>query len=377
VVAVEGISEALESGADLLIDGHLGLVIVNPTPETERAHQRLEARRSSISAGLSPLRGEPAVTTDGYTIALAANVEFDRELPLIREQGAEGIGLYRTEFLYLRDENLPTEDEQTEVYLRAVAASAPHPVIFRTFDIGGDKLPAHRHREAEPNPFLGWRGIRVSLAEPEIFRTQVRAILRASAAGKVRIMFPMVATVAEIRASRAMVRACMAELAGEGVAFDPEVEIGAMIEVPGAALAADLLAREVDFFSIGSNDLVQYTLAVDRVNERVAELYQPMNPAVLRLMDHTVRAGQQAGIWVGVCGEVAGDPLFTPLLVGLGIDELSVGPRQVLRIKSAVRALDAKRCRELLARALATESAAANLAGCRELAQACYPELLE
>jgi len=377
VVAVEGITEALESGVDLLVDGFLGLVVANPSPETLQAHEQSEARRRSISAGLESLRDLPAETTDGFRLVLAANVEFSRELPALAEQGADGIGLYRTEFLYLKGEDLPAEEEQTHVYLEAVKAAGPEGVIFRTFDVGGDKLATGRLREPEPNPFLGWRGIRVSLVEQEIFRTQVRAILRASAAGKVRIMFPMIATVGEVRKARAMVRACMDELRQEQVAFDEALEVGVMIEVPGAAMIADVLAREVDFFSIGSNDLTQYALAVDRVNERVADLYQPTHPGVLRLMQHTVDAAHEAGIWAGICGEMGSDVLITPLLVGLGLDELSVGSRQILRLKRALRALNAVRCRDLVARAMRCDDGPAVYEMCRQVALECYPDLLE
>jgi phosphotransferase system enzyme I (PtsI) len=377
VVGLADITDEIESGADVLVDGYLGLVIVNPTLETLRAYERLETRRSAIRAQLQDLRDQPAETMDGRRLKLAANIEFLGEIPVLKEQGAEGVGLFRTEFFYLKGDSLPTEEEQFLAYTQAVREVGGDGVIFRTFDIGGDKLPTARHHDPEPNPFLGWRGIRVSLEEKGIFKTQLRAILRASGYGKALIMFPMVATREEVRAARAIVRECMDELRAEGKAFDEQIAIGAMIEVPGAAMAADLLAPEVDFFSIGTNDLTQYTIAVDRVNERVAGLYEPMHPGVLRLIDAVVKAAAHRGIWVGVCGEAAGDVLYAPLLIGLGVDELSVGPRQVLRVKRAVRSLSLEKCRELTEAALGGLDTPEITARCEAMAREAYPELLE
>jgi len=375
VVGLANASRVLQSGDDLLVDGYLGLVIVNPSFETQKAYDRLESRRRRVSDALVDLRAEPAETKDGQRVVLAANVEFLRELPILREQGAEGIGLYRTEFFYLKSESLPTEDEQYTAYVKAVSEVGRHGVVFRTCDIGGDKLPTSTHRDPEPNPFLGWRGIRLSLSQEGVFRTQVRAILRASAVGTVKIMFPMISTLDEVRRARAIVNACADELRQEGVAVDPDIEIGIMIEIPGTAMAADLFAREVDFFSIGSNDLTQYTLAVDRVNEKVADLYQPTNPGVLRLMAASVDAAKAAGIWVGVCGEVAGDISFTPLLLGMGVDELSVTPRQILRVKRAIRNLDAAACREMFSRVRVEDLDAKALS--EAMAREAYPDLFE
>lgn len=377
VVGLAGITNEIASGADILVDGYLGIVIVDPTLETLKAYERLEARRAVIRAGLQDLRDQAASTLDGRRIQLAANIEFLGEIPVLNEQGADGVGLFRTEFFYLKDDTLPTEEEQFLAYTRAVSEVGAGGVIFRTFDIGGDKLPTGHHHVPESNPFLGWRGIRVSLEEREIFKTQLRAILRASAYGKARIMFPMVATCGEVRAARGLIRECMAELDAAGVRYDPAIEVGAMIEVPGAAMAADLLAKEVDFFSIGTNDLTQYTLAVDRVNERVAGLYEPMHPGVLRLIQIVVDAAARQGIWVGVCGEAASDVLYVPLLLGLGVTELSVGPRQILRMKRAIRALDSGRCRDLAAAAVGGLDIPEIAERCRAMASAAYPELLE
>ncbi len=380
IPAVVGLGSAvteLENGDDILVDGYRGLVIVNPKASTLRAYDRLESSRSKVRDSLLALRDEPATTRDNRRIILSANIEFLREIPTLLEQGAEGIGLYRTEFLYLRSDRLPTEKEQTESYSQALKKVKGEGVIFRTCDIGGDKLPSTGRREPEPNPFLGWRGIRFSLEEREIFKTQIRAILRASVHGTARIMFPMVSSRAEVREARGVVAECMGELAREGLPFDREIEIGAMIEIPAAALTADLIAPEVDFFSIGTNDLTQYAIAVDRINDKVAGLLDPMHPGVLRLIQMTVEAARKAGIWTGVCGEAAGDLLYLPLLIGLGIDELSVGPRQVLSVKRAIRALDAAECQALVARMLSGMGTSEVREECEKVARKLYGDLLD
>jgi len=376
VVGLSKATELVEFGADVLVDGYRGLVILNPTPATLSEYATLEEEQSAISDELKSLRDETTETLDGRRIILSANIEFLREVPVFKEQGAEGVGLYRTEFFYLRGEELPSEEEQTEAYTAVARETGEDGLIIRTFDVGGDKLPLERHLEPEPNPFLGWRGIRVSLGERGVFKTQLRSILRASAHGKVRIMFPMVASVAEVREAKGLLRECEEELLSEGHAFDERIEVGAMIEVPSAALTADLIAPEVDFFSIGTNDLTQYTIAVDRVNERVADLFQPMHPGVLRLMRMVVQAARGSGIWVGVCGETAGDVEYLPLLVGLDVDELSVGPRQVLRVRRAIRSLDAKECCALVDRLLVDAETEDIRRACREMASQRYPELM-
>jgi phosphotransferase system enzyme I (PtsI) len=250
-------------------------------------------------------------------------------------------------------------------------------VIIRTLDIGGDKLPVDGEWQTEGNPFLGWRGIRRSLQQIDLFRTQLRAILRASAYGRVRVMYPLVSGVEQVRQANALLTACMEELAAEGIPFDGGIGRGAMIEVPSAAVIADMLAEEVDFFSVGTNDLIQYSIAVDRVNERVADLYQPCHPAIVRLLQNIVKAAQPAGLWVGVCGEMAGDILLTPLLVGLGFTELSVGASQIPRVKHAIRTLDAGECRDLVRRALGLRHHNEILARSRQMARSYYAELLE
>ena len=294
---------------------------------------------------------EPAITRDGTRITVAANAEFLEEIPHVRSCGAEGIGLFRTEFIHLENPDA-TEKELSEIYSRIVENVAPNPVIFRTLDLGGDKIDPSRNEETEQNPFLGWRGIRVSLAKHDLFKRQLRAILRAGAQGTVGIMYPMVSGVHEVVEANRLVAECRAELQASHVRLPERVQIGAMIEIPSAAAIADLLAPHVDFFSIGTNDLTQYTLAVDRVNERVADLYQPTHPAVLRLIKMVVAAAHHAGIWTGLCGEMAGDITLTPLLIGLGLDEFSAASSQVAKIKHAIRNLDTVQCRQLVEQSL-------------------------
>ena len=286
------------------------------------------------------------------------------------------MGLYRTEFFYLNRPGLPGEDEQAENYARVAAASGPQGVIIRTLDIGGDKLHHLHDGLQESNPFLGWRGIRVSLTRREVFKTQLRAILRASAAGKVRVLFPMVSCLEEVREARAVLEECREELTRAGRAFDPKMETGIMIEVPGAAMIADVLAPEVDFFSVGTNDLIQYTLAVDRGNEMVASLYQPTHPGILRLLKNVTEAARRAGIWTGVCGEMAGDVRLTPLMVGLGFEELSMAAVQLPQVKFAIRRLPAAWCRILVNQALACGDAARISEMCRAAAAEFFPELV-
>jgi phosphoenolpyruvate-protein phosphotransferase (PTS system enzyme I) len=287
---------------------------------------------------------------DGKRFVLAANIDSPDELKAVRAHGAEGVGLYRTEFLYLNRETLPTEEEHFQFYSKVAQSVPPYSAIIRTMDIGGDKLldfGIGNSGKSEPNPSLGLRGVRLSLRYPDIFRPQLRAILRASALGKVKIMFPMVSGLEEFRAAKKMVQEAMAELRKEAVPFDEKVEIGLMIEVPSAALVVDYLAREADFMSIGTNDLIQYTLAVDRINEDVAHLYEPLHPAILRLIDQTIKAAHAHGKWVGMCGEMAGDPEMAPILAGLELDEFSVPPSLVPKVKKTLRDLSFADCQAL------------------------------
>jgi phosphotransferase system enzyme I (PtsI) len=347
VPAVLGVDDAVMKITALtpaILDGYSGKIILNPTEETRARYGKILEEKQRIRSELEAHRSEATTTSDGRELTISANIELEQELPLARHSGAKGIGLYRTEFLLLNGGEIPGENEQAEVYSRVARAMKPHPVIIRTLDAGGDKLPAEPLTEPEPNPFLGWRGIRVSLARPAMFRDQVRAILRASAHGKVAVMFPLISGLSEVWRARDCVRACMDELEKEGVPFDRTVPVGVMIEVPSAAICADLIAPEVDFFSIGTNDLIQYTVAADRVNPHVADLYRPTHPAVVRLIRRTIEAANDHGIPTAVCGEMAGDITLTPLLIGLGVEELSVGPQQVPRVGQAIRSLSHAEC---------------------------------
>ncbi len=376
VVGLAELGEQAHNGEDALLDGYKGLLILNPSPETLAAYEQLRTRKAALDLHLHESIDLPAETPDGQRVILSANIEFSDELGVLTQHGAEGVGLYRTEFFYLNRPDLPGEDVQAENYARVAAASGPQGVIIRTLDIGGDKLHHLHDGLEESNPFLGWRGIRVSLTRREVFKTQLRAILRASATGKVRVLFPMVSCLEEVRAARAVLAECGDELTREGRPFDPKLETGVMIEVPGAAMIADVLAPEVDFFSVGTNDLIQYTLAVDRGNEMVASLYQPCHPGILRLLKNVTDSARNAGIWAGVCGEMAGDVMLTPLLVGLGFEELSMAAVQLPQVKFAVRRLPAAWCRILLNKALACGHAEHIAEMCRAAAAEYFPELV-
>ena len=344
VVGLEGAVIDVTTLAPAILDGYTGKLILYPTPETLGRYHQLSEAKAKVRSSLEALRDEATATIDGRELVVSANIEIVDELPLVKCSGAKGIGLYRTEFLLLNGEEMPDEQSQVEIYSRLASTMSPHTVIIRTLDAGGDKLPVEPLTEPEPNPFLGWRGVRVSLARPAMFREQIRAILRASAVGKVAVMFPMISALSEVWQCKEMVRRCMDEMDKEGIPFDRDLPVGIMIEVPAAALCADLLAPEVDFFSIGTNDLIQYTLAVDRVNPYVASLYQPTHPSVIRLIKRTIDAARDHGIWTGVCGEMAGDIRLTPLLIGLGVEELSVGPQLVASVGQAVRSLSYAEC---------------------------------
>jgi len=374
VVRLHNICDELHSGDPVLLDGDEGLLILNPSPATLAKYRKREEQSDAREDALQITRHEPSITSDGFKVEVCANAEFIEEMDAIRDSGAEQVGLFRTEFLHLEDPD-GSEDWLAECYTKAVKAMAPGEVIFRTLDIGGDKVDPHASGEPEPNPFLGWRGIRVSLGRQDLFRKQLRALLRAACHGRAGIMFPMVCGVEEVRAARALLDQCASELMAEGLKIPNDIEIGAMIEIPSAAMSADLIAAEVDFLSLGTNDLIQYTLAVDRLNERVADLYQPTHIAVLRLIQRTVEAGQKAGIRVCICGEMAADIELTPLLVGLGLNELSVASSQVARIKHAVRKLNAQECRKLADEIMQMSSAPEILAKSCTLAKTKYPEL--
>jgi phosphotransferase system enzyme I (PtsI) len=376
VVGLHSVLDEVENGADVLLDGYSGVLIVNPSPQTLYDYGELETHRRRVESSLTELRESVSTTKDGTHIVLSANIETPDDMAHVIASGAEGVGLFRTEFLYLTRHELPTEDEQTAAYARVAAAVKPHSVIVRTLDLGGDKLHEQIDGATEENPFLGWRAIRVCLERLDLFKTQIRAILRASTNGAIKIMFPMISGCPELIRAKEVLAECREELRREGIPFDEKMEVGMMIEVPSAAIIADLLARHVDFFSLGTNDLVQYTLATDRGNERIAHLYEPTHPSVLRLIKLTVDAAHAAGIWTGVCGETAGDIVLTPLLLGLGVDELSCGAGVLPRVKRAVRSLDLSVCKKLAAEALTCSNGTEVLAKCESTAREHYAELL-
>lgn len=376
LVGLENICSELVSGDHVLLDGYNGLLIVNPNAETLEKYGHIEEEKERVEEKLELIRDTVSQTRDGKHIILSANIELPEELEDVVESGAEGIGLYRTEFLYLNREDPPGEDEQFEVYRKVAEHSLPHSVIIRTLDIGGDKSLSSLNLPEEQNPFLGVRAIRYCLENPEVFKVQLRAILRASAVGNVRMMYPMISGIEELRQANALFEECKAELEKEGLAFNPDMEVGIMIEVPSAALSADFLAKETKFFSIGTNDLIQYAIAVDRVNERIAHLHDPTHPAVVRLIKQIVDAAHSNGIWVGVCGEMAGDIILTPLLLGLGIDELSASPSVVPRVKKAVQSLDLALCQQVAHEAMQIAESRLILEKCRQTAARHYEELL-
>jgi len=361
VPAVVGLGSALQNlrpGALIAVDGDSGEVIIDPDSETVARFRQLSQQQRSVNAKFAPLRNLPAETPDGHRIGLMANIELPVEMDMALDAGAEGIGLLRTEYLYFQHGTIPSEQEQYEVYRQILERMAGRSVLFRTLDVGGDKVMRYLGGRRESNPFLGWRGIRFLLANKPLFKSQLRAIYRAAAHGPSRLMFPMITGVEELRAARELCRECCDELAAEGVDHDPDIEVGIMLETPSAAMASDLLARECDFFSIGTNDLIQYTLAMDRLNSQVAYLYQPLHPAVLRLMDQTVQAAHAAGIWVGICGEMASETRYAEVLLGLGLDELSLHAAQIPKLKQVIRWTSKAEARDLVDRLLTCDTAA-------------------
>jgi phosphotransferase system enzyme I (PtsI) len=377
VVGLHDISVRVSSGDTLLIDGNTGVLLIHPTHESLERYGKVQATRRVIEHELEQLKDASAETRDGYSVALSCNIELATDVAMIRQYGGNGVGLFRTEYLYLAQKGLPTEDEQTAIYTEVAAAMGSDPVVIRTLDLGGDKFLSQLKMPAEINPFMGWRAIRFCLAQPEIFKTQLRAILRASVHENVKIMYPMISNLDEVLRANALLEEGKSELRAAGVPFNEQIDVGVMIEVPSAALTAHLLAPHVSFFSLGTNDLVQYTLAVDRVNERIAYLYEPTHPAILRLIKNTIDVGHEHGIWTGVCGEMAGNPLLVPLLIGLGVDEISVSPTSVPAVKDVIRKLRYSQAEELAESVMASGSGADVMARCRKLVGEVAPEILE
>ena len=343
-----------------------GVVIVNPSESTQFRYGQIRRAKDTLQARLMEANRRPAVTLDGVAVKLMANIEKADEVALVKEYSAEGVGLYRTEFLYLSEDKMPSEQAQFDAYRAIAAGLAPQPVVIRTLDLGGDKAmasSAHLFGEEE-NPFMGFRAIRFCLEHTDIFKDQLRAILRASAHGQVQVMYPMISGSEEMAKANALLAECKVELRARGEKFDGNLAVGAMIEIPSAATTADILANHCSFFSVGTNDLIQYLLAIDRVNDRIAHLYEPSHPAVIRTLRQLIDVAHARNIPVGVCGEMAGDPVFVPLLLGLGIDSLSMTPPLIPAVRYLVRAMTMTDAKALAAEALTLISAKEIYAKC-------------
>ncbi|MDP3804597.1 MAG: phosphoenolpyruvate--protein phosphotransferase [Candidatus Omnitrophota bacterium] len=352
VVGLEVLTRKVESGDAIIIDGTHGVVIINPSQKTLKKYEIDKERLQVFEKHLLEMRTLPCVTLDGKAVDLSANIEVPEDVTSVISHGASGIGLYRTEYFYMNRKDLPSEEEQFKAYSSVARKIKPHSVIIRTLDLGGDKFLSQLDVPQQMNPFLGWRAIRFCLARPDIFKTQLRAILRASVHGKLKIMYPLISGLEELRQANSILEEVKSRLKEDSIPFDEEMEVGAMIEVPSAALISDILAKEADFFSIGTNDLIQYSLAVDRVNEKIAYLYEPAHPAVLRLVKSVIENGHNAGIWVGMCGEMAGDIVMTIILLGLGLDEFSTSPIAIPEIKRIIRSVNVRQAKEIAQQAM-------------------------
>ncbi len=359
IVGVRDLTKTAREGDWAIVDGYEGIIILNPTEQTLFRYGQIRRQKNSFEQRVQSSTNLPAVTTDGVSVHLMANIEKVDETGLVKENGAEGVGLMRTEYLYLNSSRIPSEMEQFVAYKTVAEALAPHPVVIRTLDLGGDKAMAGNPDlfPKEDNPFMGFRAIRFCLEHSQIFKDQLRAILLASAFGNIKIMYPMISGSEELARANALLDECKAELRARDQAFNESIEVGSMIEIPSAAITSDILARQCKFFSVGTNDLIQYLIAIDRVNDRIAHLYEPSHPAVVRMLKLIVDEAHKAGIPVAVCGEMAGDPVYTPLLLGLGIDELSMTPPLLPSVKFLVRAMSMADARELAAKALTMDSA--------------------
>lgn len=374
VVGVARLLDSVSEGDTIIIDGDRGVVVLNPAPDTLVSYQRHIERVRAFSVALSELADQPSVTADGVEIDLHGNIEFAHEASTVVATGGAGVGLYRTEFLWLTSDHEPSEEEQYHAYRTAVELLQGKPMTLRTFDLGADKLTNLQAQEPEANPFLGLRSIRYCLQNLKMFKRQLRAALRASAHGPVRLMFPLITTTVELRQARMVLNDVMEDLEDEGVTFDRKVPVGMMVETPSAAVMAATFAREVDFFSIGTNDLVQYVLAVDRTNEHVASLYTPAHPAVLKLLKEVIRAARWAEIDVSCCGEMAGEVEYTMLLLGFGLRSLSMSPTAIPRVKRVVRSVDIPSCERLARRVGSFDSERQIAAFLRDAVRKIIPE---
>lgn len=356
VVGASDISQSIETGTLVIVNGFDGELIVDPTTEELAAYRQRLERHNEDKEALQAMRNEATITKDGHRVELAGNIGTPKDLKAVMENGGEGVGLFRSEFLYMNRDSAPTEEEQFEAYREVAQNLSGKPVIIRTLDVGGDKKIPYLDLPYESNPFLGYRAIRVCLDREDLFKTQLRAILRASHYGNVKMMFPMISNVTEIREAKKVLETVKRELRNTGVPFDGSLEVGIMVEIPSSAVIADLLAKEVDFFSIGTNDLIQYTMACDRMNERISHLYQPYHPAVLRLVKMVIDGAHSHGKWVGMCGEMAGDLTAAPILLGLGLDEFSMSAGSILKLRQFVRGLSYEGMQALALEALQQES---------------------
>ena len=352
IVGTKEVTSIAKDGDIIIVDGLTGDVFLNPSEEVIAEYRAKAEAFAAQQAEWEKLKDSKTYTKDGHQVELAANIGTPKDLEGVVNNGAEGVGLYRTEFLYMDSHEMPTEEDQFEAYKAVLEGMNGKPVVVRTMDIGGDKELPYLPLPHEMNPFLGYRAIRISLNEPEMFRTQLRALLRASVYGKLRIMFPMIATLNDFRGAKALLEEEKAKLIAEGVAVSDDIQVGIMIEIPAAAVLAHQFAKEVDFFSIGTNDLIQYTMAADRMNERVSYLYQPYNPSILTLIKHVIDSAHKEGKWAGMCGEMAGDQTAVPLLVGLGLDEFSMSASSVLKTRSLISKLTLSDMQALAAKAI-------------------------